>query len=246
MKKFVIIILVVLHSLMEVMAQAPADRIASDVQNMAQQCEVLSVEECITQTQEWVASIPSTDVLAYASQAQKLLYPPYSTLNGRIAYRLLLERLLQSGGDDVALLRYRYMYESLCRNNEGEEATDFVYCDADGNEHTLHNHRGQQTLIIFNDPECEECAALRSHIANKRELLGMPIDEATTVLVIYPDEPSDTWREAVSHYPASWIVGCSEDVSDIYDLRTLPSTYLLDENHTILLRDVHTYITTMY
>ena len=243
MKKFVIITLVVLHSLMEVMAQAPADRIASDVQSMAQQCEVLSAEECVAQALEWVASIPSTDVLAYASQAQKLLYPPYSTLNKRIAYRLLLERLLQSGGDDVALLRYRYMYESLCRNNEGDEATDFVYYDADGNEHTLQSHRGQKTLIIFNDPECEECAALRRHIANKQELQGMPIDEATTVLVIYPDEPTDTWREAVSHYPESWIVGYSEDVSDVYDLRTLPSTYMLDENHHIVLRDAHMYIT---
>jgi uncharacterized protein (DUF486 family) len=83
MKKFVIITLVVLHSLMEVMAQAPANRIASDVQSMAQQCEVLSAEECVVQAQEWVASIPATDVLVYASQAQKVLYPPYSTLNKR-------------------------------------------------------------------------------------------------------------------------------------------------------------------
>mgnify|MGYP003316109255 CR=1 FL=1 len=84
---------------------------------------------------------------------------------------------------------------------------------------------------------------MRSHIQSKQELQGIAIDESTTVLVIYPDEPTDTWREAVSHYPASWRVGYSEDVSDVYDLRTLPSTYLLDENHRIVLRNAHSYIT---
>lgn len=243
MKKFIKTLQLAFLSLIVMQAQLPTTSIESDVQHMKQQCATLMPEECRSKAQDWVASIPSTELLAYASQAQKALYPPYSTLNGRIAYRLLLERLLQSGDDDVALLRYRYMYESLCRNNEGEEAANFVYYDADGNEYTLQSHRGQKTLIIFNDPECEECAALRRHIENKQELQGMSIDAATTVLVIYPDEPTDTWREAVSHYPASWIVGYSEDVSDVYDLRTLPSTYLLDENHQIILRDAHTYIT---
>lgn len=243
MKKYIITIYIVLLTLFGVKAQVPVERIVSDIEYMAQQCEILSAEECSIKAQEWVSAIPSSDMLAYASQAQKVLYPPYSTLNGRITYRLLLERLLQCGGDDIALLRYRYMYESLCRNNEGDEAADFIYYDVDGNEYSLQSHRGQKTLIIFNDPECEECAALRSHIQSKQELQGIAIDESTTVLVIYPDEPTDTWREAVSHYPASWKVGYSEDVSDVYDLRTLPSTYLLDENHRIVLRNAHSYIT---
>ena len=219
------------------------DSIVADIQCIAAQQEKLTVEECKSMAQAWVDSIPQSDMLAYAAQAQKILYPPYSTPKGRATYRLLLERLLQSGDDELALLRYRYMYESLCENNEGDIATDFVYYDVDGNENTLHNHRGHKILIIFNDPECEECATLRHHIITQGTLRDTPIDDGTIVMVIYPDEPTEIWREAVVHYPATWVVGYSEDVSDVYDLRTLPSTYLLDENHSILLRDAHTYIT---
>ena len=215
-------------------------------QRITQLQESLTLAEADSVAQDWVASIPVDQLLDCASQTQKILYPPYSTLKGRMTYRILLERLLQEGGDELTLLRYRYMSESLCYNNEGDVATDFVYYDVNDQEHTLQSHRGARALVIFNDPECEECAALRRHIVAERELQGVDIDSTTTVLVIYPDEPTDEWREAVAHYPATWIVGYSADVSDVYDLRTLPSTYLLDENHTILLRNAHTYITTKH
>ncbi|MBR2378563.1 MAG: hypothetical protein IKA91_03915, partial [Bacteroidaceae bacterium] len=87
MKKYIITIYIVLLTLFGVKAQVPVERIVSDIEYMAQQCEILSAEECSIKAQEWVSAIPSSDMLAYASQAQKVLYPPYSTLNGRIAYR---------------------------------------------------------------------------------------------------------------------------------------------------------------
>lgn len=243
MKKIFLTHILSVVALFVAQAQMPVDSIVADIRHMAQWQESHTVAECDSVAHEWVESIARQDLFTYASQAQKILFPPYSTQKGRIAFRRLLERLLQSGEDEYALMRYRYMYESLCVNNEGDEATDFIYYDADGNEHTLRSHRGHKTLIIFNDPECEECAALRRYLAEHGELQGVPIDSATTVLVIYPDEPTDAWRSAVAHYPAEWIVGYSEDVSDLYDLRTLPSTYLLDDNHVILLRDAHSYIT---
>lgn len=242
MKKYSIILLVLFVALCSV-AQQPSDSIANDICRFAKQQDALSVEEVADVTRRWVDAIPQEDLLAYAAQASKVLYPVYSTHKGRMAYRVLLERLLQSGGDEWALMRYKYMYESLSRNNEGEEACDFVYYDKEGNEHTLYSHKGSKTLVIFNDPECEECAALCRHIATAGELCGEVIDSTTHVLLIYPDEPTDAWRKAVSRYPDTWFVGYAQDVSDLYDLRTLPSTYLLDASHHILLRDEHLYIT---
>lgn len=240
MKKVYIILLLTLVAICSMQAQVHVE----NAQRITQLQESLTLVEAVSVAQDWVASIPVDQLLDCASQTQKILYPPYSTIKGRMTYRILLERLLQEGGDELTLLRYKYMYESLCYNNEGDVASDFVYYDINDNEQTLQSHRGKKTLIIFNDPECEECAALRHHIVAEQELQGVAIDSTTTVLVIYPDEPTEEWREAVAHYPATWIVGYSADVSDVYDLRTLPSTYLLDEKHIILLRNAHTYITT--
>lgn len=213
------------------------------IYNFAAQIDSLDTDSCAVRACDWVESLPQEELMTYARQAEDILYPPYSTCCGRVAYRTLLARLLQGGNDDdITLLRYKYQYEMLCRNNESETATDFLYYDVEGREHRLSEHQGSRTLLIFNDPECEECALLRERIIASGNFLGCPIDSTTTVLLIYPDEPTDAWREAVSHYPSTWVVGYSEDVSDVYDLRTLPSTYLLDETHCIKMRDVHFYI----
>lgn len=243
MKQTLSILLPAIFYIHFAVAQNTADSIADDIKQFSEYQAQLSVEECSASAQQWVDMLPQSELLTYAAQAQKILYIPYSSHNQRIAYRTLLQRLLQGNSNDVSLLRYKYMYEMLVHNNEGDSATDFIYYDINDNEHSLSEHNGNQTLIIFNDPECEECASLRQHIIDNGELQGIAIDSTTTILVIYPDMPTPEWREAVTHYPERWKIGYSEDVSDLYDLRTLPSTYLLDDKHIITLRNAHTYIT---
>lgn len=236
--KYLYILLFALLSL-SVQSQQHEDAVGDELSRRAVQCDSVGVDSCAKYAEDWVAALPQEELLFYARQAEKVLYRPYPSYCNRVMYRTLLGRLLQDASDDVALLRYKYQYEMLCRNNEGDCATDFVYYDVDGKEHSLSDSRGARTLLIFNDPECEECAALRNHIITTGGLAGCVVDSTTTVLLVYPDEPTDAWREAVMHYPSTWIVGYSEDVSDLYDLRTLPSTYWLDEEQRIMKRDAH-------
>lgn len=241
--KRIVIIGALLIATLAAQAEIDVDSIANNIRQFAIAQESASPDSCQAWAETWVAQIPHDELKTYASQGEKILYAPHSSLPCRITYRALLQRLLQENDDDMSMLRYRYMYEAMLHNNEGDEAIDFVFYDPADQEHNLRQYIGHSTLIIFNDPECEECAMLRQHIVDTGELGGYNIDSTTTVLVIYPDMPTDEWREAVVHYPRHWIVGYAEDVSDMYDLRTLPSTYLLDNNHRILLRNAHTYIT---
>lgn len=244
MKRMYLYILLSILTTLHAQAQESADRIATEIYRFIAQCDSINTDSCALCADEWIAQLPQEELMTYALQAEKILYPPHSTYCYRVAYRSLLARLLQGDSDDIALLRYKYQYDMLCHNNEGQIARDFVYYDIDGKEHRLCDSHDTRILLIFNDPECEECAALREHIIATDTFAGYAIDSTTTVLLVYPDEPTDEWRNAVEHYPQSWIVGYSEEASDIYDLRTLPSTYLLDENRRILLRDAHRLITT--
>lgn len=237
------IFIILLIATLRTEAAVEPDSVIRDVEQCAQAIKSVSIDSCHNIAQTWVEGISGDDLLAYTAYAENIMYTPYCTQQERIVYRTLLARLLQSGMDELRLLRYRYQYEQLSHNNEGERAIDFTYYDINDNSYLLSQHIGNKTLIIFNDPGCEECAILRQHIITQNEIGGETIDSTTTVIIIYPDLPTDEWREAVSHYPAHWIVGYSDEVIDLYDLRTLPSTYILDTQHIILQRNTHTYIT---
>ena len=62
------------------------------------------------------------------------------------------------------------------------------------------------------------------------------------VLAIYTDKDEKVWLDHVSEMPAKWIQGKDEYEylykNKVYDLRAIPTIYLLDSNKTVLLKDV--------
>ena len=57
------------------------------------------------------------------------------------------------------------------------------------------------------------------------------------VLFIIPD-PVEGWQTNIGDYPSNWIVGASDDVSDILDIRTSPSFYVIDKEGNIVAKNV--------
>ncbi len=219
------------------MAQTVAETPTAAITAHEQEMRGLSIKSIEEKTAAWVATIPAEALMEYAQAAERLLYTPQNDSTGRAIYRTLVCSLLKQGGDNPALLRYQYQYDILCRNNEGDTATNITYTTIDGETHDLASSRAPHTLLIFNDPECDECAHLRQALLADKTVTEAIDNGTLAVLAIYPDEPTDEWREQMAHYPLAWIKGYAEDASDLYDLRQLPSTYLLDAQHTILLRN---------
>lgn len=192
---------------------------------------------CARQAHEWCSSIPKQDLLRYVQTVEKALYTPKCSPCNRGIYTALVAALLQSGEDETRLMRYQYQYNILSHNNEGDVATDFVFLDTESNERCLSQTSTPFTLLIFNDPECDECALLRKMLLASRPLSAAVRNGELSVIAIYPDQASDDWRKQMEHYPPQWIKGCADNVSDLYDLRTLPATYLLGADRRVLLRD---------
>lgn len=192
---------------------------------------------CARQAREWCKSIPKQELLQYVQKTEKALYTPKCPPCNRGIYATLVAALLQSGKDETMLMRYRYQYNILSHNNEGEEATDFVFLDTESHERRLLQTSTPFTLLIFNDPECDECAMLRKLLLASRPLATAIRNGSLSVIAIYPYQASDDWLKQMKHYPPQWIKGYAEDVSDLYDLRTLPTTYLLGHDLTVILRD---------
>ena len=61
------------------------------------------------------------------------------------------------------------------------------------------------------------------------------------ILAVYPDEDLDAWKEHVSVMPKDWINSYDKSVSlkndEIYDLKAIPTLYLLNKEKKVLLKD---------
>ena len=61
------------------------------------------------------------------------------------------------------------------------------------------------------------------------------------VLNIYIDEDLEAWRSYMPIYPDEWYNGFDPDFvirnEELYNVRAIPSLYLLDEDKTVMLKD---------
>lgn len=79
------------------------------------------------------------------------------------------------------------------------------------------------------------------------ELLASPLLNELTergtlcVLAVYPDADLSAWRTRRDGMPAAWIDACDPRGvilgGELYDLRAIPSLYLLDREKCVLVKD---------
>lgn len=126
-------------------------------------------------------------------------------------------------------------------NRKGSIASDFTYTLHSGRQGRMHSICSPYTLLWFYDPDCEGCAAMleamkRSDILNHPKVL-----EHVTVLAVYPDEDIELWRSHRHRIPAAWTNAYDKKLviltEELYDLKGMPTLYLLDRNKRVLLKD---------
>ena len=143
----------------------------------------------------------------------------------------------------TALDRERYAREArLCAlNRPGTRAADFTFVDTAGRRHTLYGIKADMTLLVFGNPDCHACKELQEALEGSEELAGAIASGELKVVDIYIDEDVEAWKEHIPEYPASWINGYDPDfvirTDLLYNVRALPSLYLLSADKTVLLKD---------
>jgi hypothetical protein len=63
-----------------------------------------------------------------------------------------------------------------------------------------------------------------------------------TILSIYTDQDEKLWLDHLNEFPPRWIQGRDNNEflykNKVYDLRAIPTIYLLDSDKKVLLKDV--------
>lgn len=171
-----------------------------------------------------------------------VLHDPNSPLRNDEYYIPILEELIVSPlMDEYDRIIFEHDLSIARKNRWGETATDFVYTMADGRKGRLSDIKARYTLIMFNNPDCNMCANI-IHEIDSSPLLNTLIDAGQLcILSLYPDADLEAWHKKLATMPTAWIVAYDDGMqitqNELYDLRAIPSLYLLDNAKRVIIKD---------
>lgn len=168
----------------------------------------------------------------------KYLYDPNSPMRNEELYIPVLEYLVASPtvkSEDKTRAEYRL--EMAMKNRPGSVATNFVFAGRDGQLKKLTDVKGKYIVLFFNNPGCTACKQISAEMMAS----AFTKNPKVTMLAIYPDADLSEWKETQHGFPDEWIDGYSPNGAimekELYDLKAIPTLYLLDENKKVVLKD---------
>lgn len=188
------------------------------------------------------AKVDSTSYRRFADIAERYLDDPNSPMRNEAIYMGVLQHMLD--GDALSPLekvRPQARKEMLLKNRVGERANNFEYTLSDGRRGDLYNINTAYTLLFINNPDCQACKEVIDALMVSVTASQMRADGKLTILAFYPDEDIELWRKNLSKFPEQWINAYDAQQTmrekSLYDLRAIPTLYLLDKNKKVLIKD---------
>lgn len=176
--------------------------------------------------------------------ADSYLYNPNSPYYNEPLYGAYVQAMLQAlPADDAQRSALDFKRKLLERNNVGTRATDFTYYLPDGRRGSLYGTvaKGGWLVLVFYDPECGSCHKALQQMAADPALAAAVNEGRLSVLAVYTEGNDKAWRKGLAEMPEGWTVAADrEQVKEqaLYDLKALPSIYLLDGAKNVVLKDV--------
>ena len=178
----------------------------------------------------------------FTELSYKYLYDPNSPVRNEDYYNVFVRRLaLYEGLSPEMKGKYEREAKMSALNRTGTVAADFRFADKEGRMHTLHGIKAPLTLLFFSNPGCNACMSIINVLKEEPAIASMIASGGMAVLNIYIDEDLQGWRDYMPIYPEEWYNGFDPDLiirtDNLYDVRAIPSLYLLDEEKRVILKD---------
>lgn len=190
------------------------------------------------------AMMPYTEAReAIGEIVKNYLYAPYSPMHNEELYAHYL-RIITNHATTPEAERQRatYLLRLIERNRPGEQATDFTYYNRKGKGMTLAQTpvEGNRLILLFYDPECDECRLLLNRMKADVQLNEAIRTKQLSVLAIYTEGDKEMWKATLPTLPDHWQAGTDRNMikeKSLYDLKTMPCLYLLDAQKRVLVKD---------
>ncbi len=134
--------------------------------------------------------------------------------------------------------RYELQLKQLDNSMVGSKPARFDFVRANG-EAAQYFPMATPTIIIFGDPDCDECRMGKLKMQSNVEFNKAVNDGKINVLFIIPDAESG-WQAKVADFPKNWNVGASDNVGELYDIREVPEIYVVDSDGKVANKHIST------
>ena len=189
------------------------------------------------------AANPSSNVFeTFVELSQKYFYDPNSPMRNEDYYLPFVSRYASYEGlSEVERGRFEREARLCGLNMIGTKATDFRFSDRNGRMRNLYDIKAPYTLLFFSNPGCEACLNIINMLKEEPKVSEMIAAGTLAVLNIYIDEDLQGWRDYMPIYPDNWYNGFDPDLvirgEGLYNVRAIPSLYLLDDQKRVILKD---------
>lgn len=215
-------------SVLEMVAPRTAEKVVRNLCDKAVKCEENNPESSVLET--------------LTEMMEKYLYDANSPFRNEDYYGAYAGKLAEWNGLSPELRgKYEYQAERTSLNKVGTVAADFRFSDKAGKIRTLHGIKAPMTLLFFSNPGCAACMNIIFTLRDDPHISQMIEDGRLAVLNIYIDEDIAAWRSYMPVYPDEWYNGFDPDLAvrteNLYDVRAIPSLYLLDADKKVIMKD---------
>ncbi len=220
----------------EFLEQAFADYI-----DILQYADSASADKSIRQMVQ--KSVANPDVRSrFVELYSKYLFDANSPMRNEELYIPFLEAALAAPqANELDKVRLKYDLQTVMKNRAGTPAADFTYTLVSGRKSTLYNTKADFLILFFSNPGCPACKQIMDVLKDSPVIPEMVKSGKLKVLTLYPDEDLAAWRDYLPQMPAEWInaydAGGVIEEKELYDLKAIPTLYLLDREKKVLLKD---------
>ena len=104
--------------------------------------------------------------------------------------------------------------------------------------------KAEYILLFFSNPGCDACKSIIDDLTSRPYLDAFIAAGTLAVVNVYIDEDISAWKAYEPVYPRNWVTGYEFAgiirEEQIYDVRAIPSLYLLDREYRIVMKDAPT------
>lgn len=186
---------------------------------------------------------PSSNVLeTFVHLFDKYFYDPNSPVRNEEFYLYFISKYADYDGlSDEEREKYNIQIRLCSLNRLGTPAADFRFSDKMGRISNLYDIDAPYTLLFFSNPGCDACMNIINVLSGEPAISSMISSGKLAVVNMYIDEDIQDWRSYMPIYPDEWYNCFDPDFvlrqNELYNIRAIPSLYLLDKDKKVLLKD---------
>lgn len=138
---------------------------------------------------------------------------------------------------DVRKAKYKMQQTTLSSSLIGNKIGEIDFTDINGNSQKV-EYTTPLTLVEFGSPDCADCRYVKLKLDTNSEVSKMLESGKLAIYFIVPDaESEEMWQVNLAEYPSSWKTGAGKELDEKFDIRSIPSIYLLDSKGVIVMKN---------